>query len=129
MKEKDIYKRMKIRLLGKHIFLHRFEAYSIPDVHYVKSVSSSGWIELKVINKFPKKDYITIPFRKGQYAWIRKYIKFSEYIFLFIYIEHTLFVIKGMNIHPAYTKTSIRSSSCYHQLWDCVNWHEVFNLL
>ena len=129
MKEKIIYEHMKLKLRRDKIFLQRFEVYSIPDIFYTKSLAASGWIELKVVNKFSKNGMVKIPFRKGQYPWIKKYTKYSQFIFLFLHIENSLFIFKGDNIIPTYSVSNIHEASCYDILWKNVNWEEVLNLL
>ena len=47
-------------------------AQGMPDVHYIKE-GSSGWIELKYIDKWPKKRFVS-GLRLNQAMWANKYI-------------------------------------------------------
>lgn len=130
MKEKDIYAKMKTKCKKNKISLQRFEAYSIPDIFYCTSMSRMGWIELKVIKRFPKKsDYVTVPFRPGQYAWIKNFLNYSDQVFLFLYIENSLFIFQGTDIRQTYSISNISLLSCYNSLWSAVDWYKIINLL
>ena len=131
MKEKDVYKKMKEKFCNQ-LFLQRIESRTglgIPDVHYCISSSRAGWIELKVVKKFPKKGQIKVPFRPGQLAWIRDYQRFSSKVFLFLYVENSLFVMRGTSIMPTYSRSNIHVASCYDAFWNKVDWIEVLSLL
>ncbi len=131
MKEKDIYARMQEKLSPK-MFLQRIESNTglgIPDVAFTKDVITSGWIEVKVVNKFPKREVLKVPFRPGQFAWKTNYRKYSSRIYLFLYVENSFFIFKGDCILQIYSQDNIHMFSCYDSLWRNVNWKEVYNLL
>ncbi len=131
MKEKDIYARMQERLRPK-IFLQRIESnigLGIPDVAYTVNSTKSGWIELKVVKRFPKNGVVKVPFRPGQYAWITRYCRYSQNVFLLLHLQNVLFIFKGDEIFVSYTGYNIYTASCYDVSWKDVDWNDVFNLL
>ncbi len=131
MTEKKMWERMRFKL-GAKLFLQRIESRTglgILDVAYTKSALASGWIEFKVIKKFPKKERVVIPFRPGQLSWIHQYIKYSKHIYVFLHIENLLYIFMGNKILAAYSKQNMHMLSCYDALWRQVDWKEVFNLL
>lgn len=132
MKEKDIYQKMKKEFKNTKIFLQPIESGStssgIPDIYYCK-INSSGWIELKVLNRYPKNDIVNIPFRAGQIGWIRKFRYISNNIFLFLYIENSLWICRGNRILENYSQSELIKFTNYKALWNEVDWEFVFKLL
>jgi hypothetical protein len=71
MNEKELSK--KLRTKFNVIKLRSFEACGLPDVPDLHAIVGRGlefWIELKCV----KSELCLIPFRKGQPAWIEKYV-------------------------------------------------------
>ena len=59
----------------------------IPD-GYFRTRVAEGWIELKVIN-FHGQEHVVIPFRRGQYNWLKRYADLGGRAFLFVfYVAH-----------------------------------------
>ncbi len=95
MKEKDFWTKIKSNLEIE--FLERVEHKNVagwPDVHYCHPQKfTSGWIELKVTNKFPT----TMPYRPAQPLWHDTYWKAGGLCFTLLYVisENTMYLWKG----------------------------------
>lgn len=87
-----------------------------PDVYFT-AVSNEGWIELKQIKSFPKREStpIKIPFRPGQYAWLmsRYHMNPSTSGYLLIQIEDVLFLFKNEQIQEVYTREELLNKCCF----------------
>jgi hypothetical protein len=112
MKESKMYQRMKIIFNGFPIRLYRIENRTgrVPDIYY-SFRKSNGFIELKNIDYYACKDKIKIPFRPGQYPWIKEQLKYNEYIFLIGTFKHSdskvWIFFKGKDIKEEYSKKSL----------------------
>jgi len=131
MTEKKMYEKMKAKF--PNVFLQRIESgrtgLGIPDIAYTVSEKKSGWIESKVVKRFPKTGVVKVPFRPGQYSWITRYCCFSQKVFLFLWVQDKLYVMKGDEIFVSYTPYSIQNASCYDGLWNRVDWVKILSLL
>ena len=88
----------------------------IPDI-YLRTPVVDGWMELKQI-KWNATDHYKIPFRPGQFEWLRKYSGFGGNAILCLFMEEAnnnlVFFIKRHNIHLEYTmKELIELSSLW----------------
>lgn len=114
IKESDIYDRINFRFDDRELSMQRIESggtgLGIPDVFY-STKNRSGWIEMKRIKYVPRKstEFIDIPFRAGQYPWIRKYLPMDSPVHLFVVVcygpyEGNVFVFEKENVRPTYSK-------------------------
>ncbi len=101
MLENKMYKKLK-QGIGSKILLQRIENRTgiVPDIYFA-STRNSGWIELKNI-KIVSGMIIKIPFRPGQYSWIKKHIRYNDNIHLIGTIDNTWFIKTGVYIKETY---------------------------
>ena len=74
MSEKNFWNLVRINL---DLDMYRIEnrvSSGMPDIHYIDK-GSSGWIELKYIEGFPKKGKLRIGLRIAQHLWHLRYTK------------------------------------------------------
>jgi len=73
-----------------------------PDL-YFSHFTTCGWIELKQF-KLPKREKteITIPFRPGQYGWIRRFSRAGTRVILICYTNNGVFAFEGERIKTVY---------------------------
>ncbi len=129
MKETDLYRKMVNKLSPHGMILQRIEMDHVPDLFY-RTYARDGWIEFKILNKYPiKSNIIKVPWRPGQMNWIKEYRVLNGTIFLFFYVENALLIFKGLNIKEQYSLSDIIHSSCYREFWKEVNWDRVYELL
>jgi len=129
MKETDMYHKLTNKLPTKGTLLQRIEMDRVPDIFY-RTWMEDGWIELKVLNSYPKRSSIVkVPFRPGQLNWIKTYRILNGNVFLFFYIENSLWVFKGDTIREEYCETEMIELSCYKALWQDVDWDNIYKLL
>ena len=101
MTEHRMYIRMKILLMEKPIKIQRIEYQCVPDLFF-RHKQHSGWVEFKVINTTGFK--VTIPFRPGQFGWIKDYVLLGEQIYLFcIDTNGILWILKNREIAQEYS--------------------------
>lgn len=104
----------------------------IPDLFFRTSFID-GWIELKCIDRLS--DTITIPWRPGQYPWIRDYVKLGGLAFLFVgfmnFDKISIAVFRNKWILKTYTNTDFHLEPCYirHMLQATPDglWQYMFN--
>ena len=99
-------------LKNEPIILQRIESEStgigIPDIFF-RTPFLDGWIELKQVKgDYTKKQIVTIPWRKGQFEWMRRYIGMGGHGLLFVFFEttpgyKTLAVFEKDNVRKTYT--------------------------
>jgi len=129
MKETKMYHKMVSKLSPKGILLQRIEMDRVPDIFY-RTWMEDGWIELKVLKSYPvRKTYVEVPFRPGQLNWIRSYRVLNGNVFLFFYIENSLWIFKGDTIREKYQETEMIELSCYKVLWQDVDWDNIYKIL
>jgi len=133
MLEKTIRNKMIKEFKNKKILIQPIESSrtgtGILDIFY-RSIHKDGWIELKKLNQFPKrKNIIEVPWRPGQMNWIKKYRKFSTNIFLFLYIENTLYIFRGDGIKETYDSVELFTYPCYRDFWKEINWDYIYDIL
>lgn len=70
----------------------------IPDVYYtMKLDGSGGWIELKHVPSWPKRETTALKikhFTKEQMAWIRKHGRAGARVFVLLQVERDYFLLK-----------------------------------
>ena len=79
-------------------------AVGIPDL-YFSGEACKGWIELKCVKT--AKDACHVPFRPGQYSWLRRFNKHGTFCVLLIAYEEGVAVMLGENIQIEYTVKDI----------------------
>ena len=133
MTEKKMYEVMKKELhRDDWIFFQRIESnidFGIPDLYYCIDIENAGWIELKQIPKYPKNGLVKIPFRTGQYSWLKHHTSFSDNTFLFLWIEDNFYIFRGKRILEQYSIDGLSLFSIVDASWKEVNWLSVFYLL
>ncbi len=133
MTEKRMYEVMKKELhRDDWIFFQRIESnidFGIPDLYYCIDVKHAGWIELKQTDKCLKNGIVKIPFRPGQYGWLKHHTLFSNNTFLFLWLQGYFYIFQSTRILEQYSADGLSLFSCYNSLWKNVDWNEVFNLL
>jgi hypothetical protein len=123
----------------ERLMLQRIEQQRVPDIFF-RTMTTSGWIELKI--RPTGKEVLTMPFRKGQFAWIKEYRQMGGLVFLFFYLNWNeyLYIFKNYNILPAYVMPqpvmnehqqahNIYDYCCYHEKITLVNWDHILNIL
>lgn len=133
MLEKTIRKEMIKRLPEDKILLQPIESgntgIGILDIFY-RSLHQDGWIEFKVIKNYPKRSrFIKIPWRPGQMNWIRRYRELNGNVFLFLYIENALWILRDFCILKQYTEPKLLELSCYREFWKELNWNKIYAIL
>lgn len=99
MTEHKIY--IKVKLALPTILLQRIEYQRVPDIFF-RSETQEGWIELKCLPTITYK--VTIPFRPGQFSWIRDYIRKGGTAYLFCSTpDQLLWIFKNKDIYRSYT--------------------------
>ena len=106
MSEDKIYSRFHALGDRSGILFSRFENGTVqigcPDVAFVYN-GGHGYCELKATNFKWTKSYV-VPFRPGQYSWIRKRLNIypSFPVWLVVCNAGLLYFIKGVAIKPEY---------------------------
>ena len=101
MTEHHMYLRVKELLQKESIMLQRIEQQRVPDLFF-RMPEREGWIEFKVIDTNGFK--VKIPFRPGQFAWIKEYTELGGNILLFcIDMNAVLWITKNCYIVKEYT--------------------------
>jgi len=102
-----MYEKLK-KIIKDRTFLQRIENRTgkVPDIYFANKYRS-GWIELKNIKSVPRNGIIKIPFRPGQFAWIKKHLGYNSDIFLICTIGKQWFVKYGPDIKEKYLIDSI----------------------
>ncbi len=89
-----------------NILMQRIESGStgigIPDF-YFKTTKEEGWIELKEIKgNVSREAIIRIPYRPGQYNWLRNYTQLNGNAILICSIDKAWYCFKGDYIQETY---------------------------
>lgn len=101
MTEHHMYVKIKMLLMEKPILIQRIEQQCVPDLFF-RHRYKGGWVEFKVIDTTGLK--VKIPFRPGQFAWIKDYVLLGEQIYLFcIDMNAVLWVLKNHEITQEYS--------------------------
>jgi hypothetical protein len=121
MNESAMYEKLLSLLRGYPIMLQRIENRTgrVPDIYYACS-QSSGWIELKEIEMPKRKSTkIKIPFRPGQFPWIKRHLKYSEQIILLCSTKEcdSWFIFRGYGIKERYNHTDIELLTKSQMIW------------
>lgn len=94
----------KRRKLVDHVRLQRMECRTViglPDV-YFKTVYSEGWMELKQISSIGRS--IKIPFRPGQYKWIKYHVELRGHAILAVSCANIWYCFKNQWIKEIYSR-------------------------
>lgn len=110
---------MRRTLIGElpSVFIQRIESPStlgIPDLYfYNQNSGESGWAELKEINDF--NPVVKIPWRPGQFKWMRTYVKRGGTGILICTSKHSdhWYFFYGERIKRSYMIEEIDSMSGY----------------
>ena len=96
MSEKGFWILLRNKLPLKMYRVENKVMKGMPDIHYIKD-GKSGWIELKYINKWPKKR-IAIGFKLNQAIWAKDYTSRGGKSWILIRAERGhIILIKGKN--------------------------------
>ena len=103
MSEKALWSLVRSNLALRMFRVENRVAAGMPDVHYVIDSENgyiidrkSGWIELKYIEKFPKKGKVNIGLRKSQDLWIQKYTSMGGQCYILLRVgREKIFLING----------------------------------
>lgn len=113
--ESKLYEKLVKLFEAYPIIFHRIEndaELGTPDLHYTTE-NNEGWVELKVIKSMPKKKEtgIKIPFRPGQYSWLRNryWLNKNTSNWLVIQVEDMFFAFKNKGIKETYTRSELLS--------------------
>ena len=97
MSEKNFWNLLRINL---KIPMYRVEnrvASGMPDIHYIHD-GNTGWIELKYLERFPKKGKMRIGLRQSQHLWHLRYGGYGGKTWILVRIGRAgIFLIKGEN--------------------------------
>ena len=99
MKESSVWQYIRKGLIGCEIHLTRIESSAgngIPDVSFAIS-GINGFIELKYIKEWPKRDTtkIKLPLRPEQRHWIKARMRLSGEIWVIVRIEDYFWLLDG----------------------------------
>jgi len=119
MKETEIYAKLRILFVRNKCLVQRIESgttgLGIPDIFF-RTNDSEGWIELKEIF-WPSKETtsIKIPFRPGQYPWLKQYTSLNGKAFLIcsLYGKTNIFIFLGRSIFKEYTQKEFLRKAYY----------------
>ena len=101
MTEHHMYLKMKELLKEKPIRIQRIEQQCVPDLFF-RHKHGGGWIEFKIVDT--RGFNIKIPFRPGQFFWIKDYVLLGEQIYLFcIDMNAVLWIIRNRDIAQEYS--------------------------
>ena len=126
--ESKLFERLAYGMRSYFIDMHRIEnsmELGTPDMHYT-SMNNEGWAELKYIKELPKRNDTTIkiPFRPGQYAWLRdRYnLNHQTYNWLILQIDDMLFMFLNESIKEEYTRKQLLAYAyCQYLMKDLDN--------
>lgn len=76
-------------------------ALGIPDI-YFRTLKIDGWIELKNL-VYPIRGHLDVPFRPGQYAWLKRHWEMGGTSVLAISGVEGIWFYKGDRIQKTYT--------------------------
>lgn len=91
----------------KSCFLQRIETGAIfvgvPDLFF-RNALGEGWIEMKILQRFPLYAKVKIPFRPGQFNWLQRYSRIGGNAILLIYMIETrlYYLFRNENIQIEY---------------------------
>ena len=132
--EKDILHALQNGMKNRPIEFESVENGSgigFPDV-IVKGKTLS-FIELKKIDAFPKRDttQIKIPFRPGQLAWTKVFLKLTKGtdVFLMLLIEDKFFIFKNENIKEAYSFSELETHCTYFNVFKDIDFEKIYVIL
>jgi hypothetical protein len=125
MKESQMYRQLRHKV-NDHVMLQRIETrltVGVPDTFF-KSMYSEGWIEFKEIKMKSKSiGDRKIPFRPGQYGWIKNYLSLNGNMILACTFkdEKEWFFFKGYGILEVYTRNEFFCLNVQHGTIDKID--------
>jgi len=114
-----MYAKLRILFVRNKCLIQRIESgmtgLGIPDVFF-RTKASDGWMELKEVS-WPIREttLIKIPFRPGQYPWIKQYSLLCGNMFLICSIrgETNVYIFRRSYILREYTQKEFLRAACY----------------
>lgn len=107
MSEKGFWILLRNKLPLKMYRVENKVMKGMPDIHYIKD-GKSGWIELKYINKWPKKR-IAIGFKLNQAIWAKDYTSRGGKSWILIRAERGhIILIKGKDSDTLFKRPNIK---------------------
>ena len=107
MSEKSFWALIRKKLPLKMYRVENKVMKGMPDIHYIKD-GQSGWIELKYIDKWPKKR-IAIGFKLNQSLWAKEYTAKGGRSWILIRAERThIILIKGEKADVLYKRPHVK---------------------
>ncbi|MEJ2248053.1 MAG: hypothetical protein P8Y70_00150 [Candidatus Lokiarchaeota archaeon] len=108
MIESKMYDKLQKQLKPYAIKLTRIENLfgCVPDIYFTSN-QLKGWIELKNIRYIRKDNTIKVPFRPGQYPWIKNHLYFQKGIYLIVTINNKWFIKENNKIQEIYNLQNI----------------------
>ncbi|MGD9162327.1 MAG: hypothetical protein PVG39_28215 [Desulfobacteraceae bacterium] len=132
--EKDILYALQNGMQDKAIEFESVEngnGIGFPDV-IVKGKTLS-FIELKKIDAFPKRatTQIKIPFRPGQLAWTKVFLKLTKGtdVFLMLLIADRFFIFKNENIKESYSFSELETGCVYFNDFKDIDFEKIYIIL
>jgi len=119
MKEVDMYAKLRLIFVRNKSIFQKIESgmtgLGIPDIFF-RTKYTDGWIELKEII-WPKKydTIIKIPFKPGQFSWIKQYSLLCGNMFLICSIrgETNIYIFRRTYIFKEYTQKEFLRKAYY----------------
>ena len=101
----------------------------MPDVHYLTN-GKSGWVELKYLNKWPKKRFNS-GVKLNQVFWAKEYIKRKGNSWILIRIDRDFTALvdgeHAMELYNRPSKTDFFEMCCFYKKGNMTksDWHEL----
>ena len=101
----------------------------MPDVHYLTN-GNSGWVELKYLNKWPKKRFNS-GVKLNQVFWAKEYIKRKGKSWILIRIDRDFTALvngeHAMELYNRPSKTDFFEMCCFYKKGNMTksDWHEL----
>jgi len=132
--EKDILHALQNGMKDRPIEFESVEngnGIGFPDVIVKGAVLS--FIELKKIDAFPKRatTEIKIPFRPGQIAWIKRFLKLTKGtdVLLMLLIADKFFIFKNENIKEIYSFSELETCCVYFDVFKDIDFEKIYIIL
>jgi hypothetical protein len=105
MSEKNFWTLIRNNLPLKMYRVENRVAQGMPDVHYIGN-GNSGWIELKYINKWPKRRFVS-GLRLNQAMWANTYISHGGNSWILIRVDRDFTVlVSGIHARKLFDRPS-----------------------
>lgn len=133
MLETPMYQKFRGKIFKFKIKLCRIESggtiIGLPD-WFFRSEWRDVWIEAKQISRWPVRDNTTvkIPYRPGQFNWIKEYQKLGGAVFLIVTYKNQWYLFK--DIRKEYSKFDMKNLSILPTTnWRDLEDYELMNIL